>query len=286
MIEQRSPEWFAQRVGRITGSRVGAILGCNPFMKPADVMRSMVREFHGAPSEFTGNVATEYGTFQEENALADLELDGFTITEVGFLQHPDFPWLGASPDGLIGKDYILEVKCPYGKRNIKNGEEFKTLNEQDHYYAQVQIEMFCAQREKAIFYQWAVGASVFETVKIDPPWLEENLPKLEAFHTEYLNEIENPSRHLDNIIDNPKLVKQYRDASEAFDEAKAALEEVKEKICKLAGDTKTHISGLVITPVERKGSVDYKKVPELKGVNLEPYRKPPSHYMKISNDNS
>ena len=63
--EQRSPAWFEKRKGRVTGSIVGAILGLSPYMTRADAMRSMVRAAIGAPSEFTGNVATEYGTMHE-----------------------------------------------------------------------------------------------------------------------------------------------------------------------------------------------------------------------------
>ena len=65
MEVQRSKEWFEKRKGLITGSSVGAILGVNPWRTPADVMRSMVREYHGAESEFKGNIATEYGTLKQ-----------------------------------------------------------------------------------------------------------------------------------------------------------------------------------------------------------------------------
>ena len=75
MIEQRSEEWFKQRIGKITGSRVGAILGLSPFQKASDVMRAMVREYHGAESEFKGNSATMYGVANEDAAIFDFELE-------------------------------------------------------------------------------------------------------------------------------------------------------------------------------------------------------------------
>ena len=59
-MEQRSKEWFKARKGRVTGSMVGAVLNINPWMSANDAMRSMVRAFHGAESEFRGNIATEY----------------------------------------------------------------------------------------------------------------------------------------------------------------------------------------------------------------------------------
>jgi predicted phage-related endonuclease len=64
----------SRRVGRITASSAGAILGMAPYQKPADVMRRMVREYHGAEPEFTGNPATEYGNFHEAGAIRELEM--------------------------------------------------------------------------------------------------------------------------------------------------------------------------------------------------------------------
>jgi len=63
--QQRTPEWFKQRKGRITGSVVGAALGVNPYMTPDALIRRLVRLWHGAESEFNGNIATEYGTLHE-----------------------------------------------------------------------------------------------------------------------------------------------------------------------------------------------------------------------------
>jgi len=87
-VEQRSEEWFAARRGRITGSAVGAILGLSPFMKPDDVLRRMVREKFDAPSEFIGNVATDWGTANEPNAIGQYELEtGIRVMPAGFYTH-------------------------------------------------------------------------------------------------------------------------------------------------------------------------------------------------------
>ena len=69
MIVQRSPEWHEQRKLRLTGSRIGAILGLSPWQTPENVLRQMVREYHGAESEFTGNPATDWGNQHETRAL-------------------------------------------------------------------------------------------------------------------------------------------------------------------------------------------------------------------------
>ena len=144
-MEQLSQEWFDARKGRVTGSQIGAILGVNPWSSTKDAMRSILGQ-----STFTGNVATEYGSRNEENAVFDFELEtGITIKECGFIVHPEYDWLGASPDGLIGADAIAEIKCPFGLRENPNP-EFKSLAHMPHYYAQVQYECFAANGRQRI----------------------------------------------------------------------------------------------------------------------------------------
>ena len=87
MEEQRSPEWYESRKGRITASSVGSIMGLAPYGSRADVMRRMVREYHNAPQEFTGNAATEYGTFHEQLAVLDFEMEtGLKVKPAPFVK--------------------------------------------------------------------------------------------------------------------------------------------------------------------------------------------------------
>ena len=141
-MEQRSEEWFAARKGRVTASMVGAILGVSPNLSRAGAMRRMVRDAHGAEPEFTGNIATQYGENNEAGAIAEYQMEtGRTVNPVGFVTRED--WAGCSPDGLIGDDGGLEVKCPFGKR--KEG-DLKPLDDQPHYYAQVQFSLWVTGR--------------------------------------------------------------------------------------------------------------------------------------------
>lgn len=190
MEKQRSTEWFEKRKGRVTGSNVGAALGVNPYKTPDDLIRQMVREYHGAENEFKGNAATAWGSFNENGAQAEYEMEtGNVVQETGFHEFED--WLGASPDGLVldGKA-VVEIKCPYGQRD-KNPTQFKTAEEQPHYYAQMQVEMYCTGTQECHFYQWAPHGTRLEIVERNEEWLSENLPILKAFHARYLSEIDN-----------------------------------------------------------------------------------------------
>lgn len=290
-MEQRSPEWYAARKGRITGSNVGAALGINPWKTPKDLIRQMVREFHGAEPEFTGNIATEYGSLHEPLAVFEyFAKTGEQPQECGFFVHPVLEWLGASPDGLLENGGTLEVKCPFGLRNKKGAElVFKTAKEQPHYYAQTQIEMACAQRKWAHFYQWTPNGDNLETVHLDQEWLDENLPKLEEFYNLFLSEIDNPEHLTPKAvdIDSPEayeLLQEYDKLKEEIDNATARTKEIIEQLAKITGGANATLFGRKFTKVVREGSISYAKVVKdhAPDVDLEPYRGKPSEYWKIS----
>jgi putative phage-type endonuclease len=290
MIEQRSPEWFQQRKGKLTGSNIGTALGVNPYKKPADLMRQMVREWHNADSEFKGNVATEWGTANEANATIELEMFHLAapIEETGLHVHPVHEWLAASPDGLIGDDGVAEIKCPFGLR-AKEAPEFKTLFDQPHYFAQTQIEMACTGRTWCAFYQWAPKGDNYHEQAFSQAWFDEALPKLKAFYDAYLVEREMPNaqrylepRHteLNNefIVD---LVEQYKEAKERAKELEQQAKDLLSEIIDRCGESESEINGSKLSKVTKKGAVDYGKVPELEDVDLDQYRKVGSSYWAL-----
>ncbi len=287
-IEQRTPEWFAVRKGRITGSVVGAILGLSPFMKSADVMRKMVRDYHDAESEFTGNAATEYGTFHEKIAKMDFEMEhDKEVQEVGFYTFQD--WLGASPDGLIGDDGLIEIKCPYGQRD-KNPPVFKNIKQQMHYYAQIQVQLFVTQRTVCAFYQWSPHGSTLEHIPLNPKWLEKNLPMLKLFYEAFLEEREFPraQKYLDdnhqqvNYLDD--YVAEYISLKDKIDELEVKRKELLNTIVSACGDKDSIINGHKLTKVTRTGSVSYAKaIKDLcPDADLTPYTGQPTEFWKLS----
>ena len=264
MIKQGTKEWHGQRKGRVTGSNVGAILGMNPYKDADDVLRQMVREHHRVEREFQGNAATEWGSFNEAGAQAEYTMEtGNKVEECGFFVHPEHDWLGASPDGLVGDDGVVEIKCPFGQRD-KNPPQFKTAEDQPHYWAQMQIEMACTGRGWCDFYQWAPHGSRLETVYRDEAWLSESLPLLHDFHKRYLEELDNPG-HLEpkrveiETLKAEKLVQEYAELADAIDRAGERKKEVLAELIKMAGERDALICGHKLTKVEKRGSVSYAK---------------------------
>jgi hypothetical protein len=250
----------------------------------------MVREHLGAKSEWDGNIATEYGTLHEEGALIDFKLEtGLGVKEAGFLVFED--WLGASPDGLTSDGGVLEIKAPFGKR--KDVEPvFSRLSDQPHYYAQVQVEILCANASHGWFFQWAPNGISEEWVPRDFDWVNKNLPILRQFHAEFIDTINSPelsAPHLDPKrveIDTPEMrqrLAEYDDLVEAIEQAEARKKELLASFVEMAKGRDASLCGRNLTRVERAGAIAYAKAVKdlLPKADLEPYRGKPSEYWQL-----
>ncbi len=286
-MEQRTAEWHDARRGLITASSVGAILGNSPNGTRADVMRRMVREWHGAEPEFTGNIATEYGQRNEGGAVTEYTMEtANTVQAVGFITRED--WAGCSPDGLINADGGLEVKCPFGLRDKPNP-QFKTIREQPHYYDQVQFSLWVTGRKFWHFYQWTPVRTMLECVLPDAAWQADALPRLRQFHAEYLAERETPEVHLAPKrvdVDTPeahRMIAEYEQLAEAIENAEARRKELLASMVQMAGEKDAIFAGRKLTKTERAGSVSYAKAlaKYAPDADLEPFRGKPTSYWGV-----
>lgn len=148
MIEQRSDQWFAARIGKVTASRVADVLAKTKTGYSAtrdNYMAQLVCErLTGEKGESFTNAGMQHGTDTEPLARAAYEAHAdVLVDEVGFVPHPSIIMAGASPDGLVGDDGLLEIKCPNTATHIE------TLLSQivpGKYNTQMQFQMACTNR--------------------------------------------------------------------------------------------------------------------------------------------
>lgn len=124
MIVQGSPEWFAQRVGKLTASRMADVLATTksgPSASRKNYLAQLVAErMTGQPAESFSNAAMAWGTEHEPLARAEYEiLTDYSVEQVSFVDHPDIEWCGASPDGLVLDGGLVEIKCPNTATHIE-----------------------------------------------------------------------------------------------------------------------------------------------------------------------
>lgn len=294
-VEQRTEEWFKKRVGRVTGSRAGAILGLSPWQTADDVLRAMVREYHGAPSEFVTNPAVEWGTKHERQAmLCFMRKTGLHVDDVGFLPYHD--WLGASPDGITEDAGIAELKVPY---NCRDGKPFKTLAEQPHYEIQVQLEIVSAHVGHGYFAQYrAPKGDPFmpdyvpedmDITRIERRDITAELAELRAFYDRYLEELNNPA-HLQPLrvqLDTDEarhIVNRIGEIEDAMHNLEQEKKDHLAKLVKMAGEKDAEVAGRKLTQVTGKKTVQYAKALKdlAPNADLTPYTSQGKSYWRIS----
>ena len=114
---QRSDEWFAARLGKVTASNIKKVMATIKSGEAADRRnyraQLVVERLTGTKQDGFTNSAMEWGTQQEPSARdAYSFISGYEVSEIGFVDHPEIAMAGASPDGLIAQDGLVEIKCP------------------------------------------------------------------------------------------------------------------------------------------------------------------------------
>lgn len=148
-VIQGSTEWFAQRLGRVTASRLVDVLAkvkSGEAAGRAGYRAELVAErLTGKSSEGFSNAAMKWGTDCEPIARAAYEAErGVFVVETGMVPHPTIAMAGASPDGLVGPDGLLETKCPDTKTHI---DTILSGSVPAKYVPQVQWQMACTDRK-------------------------------------------------------------------------------------------------------------------------------------------
>jgi putative phage-type endonuclease len=148
MIEQRSDQWFAARIGKVTASKVADVIAKTQSgfaASRANYMAQLVCErLTGQREEFFISGAMQHGTDTEPLGRAAYEsLKDVLVDEVGFVPHPTIEMAGASPDGLVGDDGLLEIKCPNTATHI---DTLLSQTVPSKYNTQMQFQMACTGR--------------------------------------------------------------------------------------------------------------------------------------------
>ncbi len=148
-MEQRSTEWFAIRLGKVTASRVADVISKTKTgysTNRDNYMAQLVCErMTGTQGESFTNTAMQWGTDQEPLARAAYEaVVDVLVDEIGFVVHPTIGNAGASPDGLVGDVGLIEIKCPNTATHIDTVLSDKVPSK---YIPQMQWQMACTNRK-------------------------------------------------------------------------------------------------------------------------------------------
>lgn len=201
-MEQRSEDWFFIRLGKVTASRIADVTAKTKTgwgAGRANYKAQLIAErLTGQRQESFTNAAMQWGTDTEEAArVAYAFLEGQTVTEEAFVVHPFILDAGASPDGLVGSDGLVEIKCPNTATHI---ETLKGASIPSKYIGQMQWQMACTGR------QWCDFASFDPRLPEEMQLFVQRLPRddahikeLETMVREFLREIEDDVEELNRV---------------------------------------------------------------------------------------
>ena len=201
-IIQGTPEWFALRVGKVTASRVADVITRTKTgwgASRANYMAELIAErLTGTAAQSYTNAAMQWGTDNEPLARTAYEFfRDATVVPIGFATHPQIPMSGASPDGLIGDDGLIEIKCPNTATHIETllGDKIA-----DKYIVQMQWQLACTGRKWCDFVSFdprmPQKLSIFvRRVERD----EDRIRELELAINEFLAEVEKKVSSLEAI---------------------------------------------------------------------------------------
>lgn len=145
-MEQRTDEWFAARLGKVTASNIAKVMAKGGGATRKNYMAQLVCEtLTGQKEETFKSASMERGNELEAVAREMYCLNEFdaTVTETGFILHPTIELFGASPDGLVNDDGLIEIKCPNTATHI---ETIKTGKPKREYLLQMHGQMMCTGR--------------------------------------------------------------------------------------------------------------------------------------------
>jgi len=279
-LPQGSAEWLDWRRTHITASNVASILEKNPYGTPLSVYEEMIE---GSTKPLTP--AMRNGIEREEDARVwaekHLGLSLFPLVAES-IKHP---WAGASLDGYdLMSNTVVEIKCPGTKNHLLAlGGEVPY-----HYFIQMQWQMMVVGAEKGFYVSYDGSQGIAIAVKRDQKLIENLIFQCKKFYENHILEMIPPS-YSDKDFQKgseawKEVAKTHYNQLKMIEETKDLLRQMefeasitRSELESLAGDAKRIMDcGITFYSYQRKGIIEYNKIPELAKVDLEKYRKPSS----------
>ncbi len=278
-LTQNTSEWLAYRKRHIGASETPYIMGSSPYVTPYQLW---VRK-KGLIPDVEMTPAMQRGKDLEPIALAEFEeIHNIFMTPKVFVSE-EYPWMMASMDGvsLCGK-VAVEIKCP-GKKNHELALSGKIPEE---YIYQLQHQMIVLKLDSMLYFSFDGQKGVTLVAKKDPVLAEKCIFHTHAFWQSILND-EPPElceRDYTQKIDNDWAIvaNRRKQIRSKIKELQKEEEDCDNTLIHMANKQNAEGAGIRVQAYYRKGRVDYNKVPELIGVDLEPYRKPATQVFSIT----
>ena len=171
-MEQRSKEWYSERLGKFTASEISKLLGVKGlgltgesycFEKACEIVFGVDEEESFVSMDMQRGINLEPLAFNKFSELKQLE---FIETKNAYF-FPLGDYAGASPDGIVGNDAVLEIKCPRSTKFFKLVAKGEIAIDSE-YYDQMQMQMLCSNSTHAYFFNYIIfkGVEMWHEIEV------------------------------------------------------------------------------------------------------------------------
>lgn len=276
---QGTPEWHEHRAKYRNASETAAVMGVSPWQTPYELWLVKTRRKVTLETE-----AMRHGTATEPAARAAFELESSLIMQPLVLVEGDY---SASLDGItLSGDTIVEIKCPYKGQTSELWQTVHTGSVPAHYMLQVQHQLMVSKAKQAYLWVYEGSEGIGLIIEPDEVAFAQIKAAWDVFQPYLDNDTPPPLTDQDTLTRSDAVWQQaaaeYLSCKAASDEAQVKADEAKAKLISLTAHSRESGFGVSVTRYWKQGNVEYKKVPELQGVNLDVYRGKMREEVRIS----
>lgn len=275
---QGTQEWLKLRKTKVTATDASIIMGVSPWKTRWQLYQEKISTTQPRPA----TPSMQRGIDLEPKAR-----EAFILT-TGIYVSPKVivkDWQMASVDGISddGK-YLVEIKCP-GQVDHSMAVAGKVPA---HYYPQLQHQMHVCDVDRMFYFSFdGVDGALVEIIK-DNNYIEKMLEEEWKFYQCLINKMPPEPSESDYFeMDDPiwkECALRWREVSSMMKELEKEEENLRNQLIFLSGASNSKGAGISLCQMNRKGNVDYSKIPELKNVNLDLYRKPSTKMWRITSE--
>lgn len=272
MIKQNTPEWEQIRKKHLGASDAPVVMEVSPWKTPFQLWEEKLGL---RPAQFQ-TAAMSRGHDLEAQALQAYNdyTGNAASSEVVF--HPDKKWMMASLDGLsLDRSTVVEIKCP-GKDDHFVASKGKVP---EKYYPQLQHQLAVIGLNLLHYFSYSESSFHLVEVERDDKYIQKLYAKEECFWQKVLD-FDPP-----NLTDKDFVRKsgsEWEEAAARWAASNAKLKEIeqqekafRQRLIELAENQSCQGGGIQLQKVVRRGAVDYSGIPQIAGIDLDKYRKPP-----------
>ena len=278
-LAQGSPEWLAYRLSKRNASESAAVLGLSPWTTPYQLWLQK-----------TGRLAQvvtlpmQRGTQLEPKARAAYE------DKTGLVMQPlvlDGGVYSASLDGMtLEGDLIVEIKCPMRGTRSDLWQDVAAGRVPEHYCVQIQHQLMVSGADIAHLWVFDGGVGILHEIMPDMGVMERIKVAWDEFQQFLDGDTAPPLSDADTRVRNDaawaEAAAAYSLAKRQSDETEKKLEIARKALIALAEHPKEQGAGVSVTRFWKQGSVSYKTVPQLEGVDLDAYRGKAREEVRVS----